>query len=147
MNNNNKECGIKDTEFNEILVMTPAETKLENPNEKMYKINIEKSPWVAKYLKYLKFPLITKEIDRKTLGKSISQDTCLTVASDGIDFSRSDISTSHHQVNMNEKVSQFLDWNDKWISKQNNEYDDILPNESLSRLPSGLDENKYEILV
>ncbi|XP_008183023.1 putative uncharacterized protein DDB_G0282133 [Acyrthosiphon pisum] len=142
MNNNNKECGIKATEFNEILVMTP-ETELENPNEKMYKISIERSPWVAKYLKYLKFPLITKEIDQKTLGKSISQDTCLTVASDGIDFSRSDISTSNHQVNINEKISQFLDWNDS-ISKQKNEYYDILPNESLSRLPSGLAKNNHD---
>jgi len=146
MNNNNKECGTKATEFNEILVMTPEETKLENPNEKMYKISIERSPWVAKYLKYLKFPLIKKEIDRKTLGKSISQDMCLYEACDGIDFSSSDISTSNHQVNINEKVSQFLDWNDS-IPKRKNEYYDILPNESLSRLPNGLDENKYEILV
>lgn len=145
INNNNKECGAKAMEFNEILIMTP-ETKLENPNKKMYRINGEKSPWVVKNMSGLEFPLITNEFDRKTTGKSISQDTCLTVASDDIDFSRSDISTSSHQVNINEKVSQFLKWDDT-ISEQKNGYYDILLNQSKYRLPSGLDKNKYEMLV
>jgi len=144
MKNNNKECGVKATEFNEILIMTP-ETKLENPDQKMYRINGEKSPWVVKNMSGLEFPLIMNEIDRKTIGKSISQDTRLTVVSDDIDFSRSDNSTSSNQVNINEKVSQFLKWDDS-ISEKKNEYNDILLNQSNSRLPSGLDVNKYEIL-
>ncbi|XP_022179600.1 uncharacterized protein LOC111040151 [Myzus persicae] len=141
MNNNNKEYGIKATEFKEILIMTP-EIKLENPDQKMYRINGEKSPWVVKNMSGMEFPLITNEIDRKTLGTSISQDTCLTVVSDDIDFSRSDISTSNHQININEKISQFLKWDDS-IAEQKNEYYDILLNkyQSKSRLPSGLDEH------
>jgi len=144
MNNNNKECGIKAMEFNEILVMTPK-TKLENPDQKMYRFNGEKSPWVVKNMSSLEFPLITNEIDWKTLGKSISQESCLTVVSDDIDFSRSEILTPNHQVNMNEKISQFLKW-DNSILEQKKEYYDILlnKNKSKSRLPSGLDEHKYE---
>lgn len=145
MNNNNKECGVKAMEFNEILIMTP-EIKLENPDQKMYRINGEKSPWVVKNMSGLEFPLIMNEIDRKTIEKSISQDTCLTVVSGDIDFSRSDNSTSSHQVNINEKVSQFLKWDDS-ISEKKNECKDILLNQSNHRLPSGLDVNKYEILV
>jgi len=145
MNNNNKECGIKAMEFNEILVMTPDKTKLENFDETMYRFDGKKSPWVVKNMSGLEFPLKTNEIYWKTLGKSISQDTCLTVVSDDIDLSRSDILTSNHQVNMNEKISQFLKW-DNSNTEQKNEYYDILLNgcQSKSRLPSGLDEHKYE---
>jgi len=140
MNYNNKECSIKATEFNEILIMTPEKTKLENPDQKMYRFDGEKSPWVVKNMSGLEFPLITNEIDWKTLGKSISQDTCLTVVSDDISLSRSDILTSNHQVNnMNEKISQFLKW-DNSISEQ--KYENGY--QSKSRLPRGPDKHKYE---
>lgn len=64
-----------------------------------------------------------------------------------IEFSRSDISTSNNQTNINDKISQFLKW-DNSISKQRNEYyDDLLNGYQLkSRLTNGLDVYKYEIL-
>lgn len=137
--------GTKDIELDRILVMAP-ETKLENTDQKMYRINREKTPWKVKNISNVKFPLITKEIDCKILGKSISQDICLSVVNDDIDFSRSDISMSNNRSNINDKISQFLKW-DNSISKQRNDYDNLLNGYQLeSHLTSGLDVYKYEVL-
>ncbi|KAF0763938.1 putative ATP-dependent RNA helicase ddx42 [Aphis craccivora] len=140
MSSYNRKCrSTKDTELDRILFMTP-ETKQENPDQKMYRINREKTHWTVKNISNVKFPLITKEIDWETLGKNISQDTCLSMVNYDIDFSRSDILTSNNQTNINDKISQFLKW-DNSISKQRNEYYDNLLNgyQLKSRLTSGLD--------
>ncbi|XP_026814696.1 putative uncharacterized protein DDB_G0293878, partial [Rhopalosiphum maidis] len=141
MTNNNRKC--KCIEFNTIFNTNP-ETKLANFDKKMYKINGEKTPWAVEHVSDLEFPLITNKIDQKTLGKNISQDTCLNVVNDDNDFTHSNIPMSNHQSNMNDKVSQFLKWDT--ISKQNNEYYENLLNEYKlkSRLTSGLDEYNYE---
>jgi hypothetical protein len=141
MTNNNRKC--KCAEFNKIFNIYP-ETKLENLDQKMYKMNGEKTPRVLKNMSGLEFPLITNKIDQKTLGKNISQDTCLSVVNDNIDFTDTSIAMSNHQSNMNDKICKFLKWDS--ISKQNNEYYDILLNEYKlrSRLTSGLDEYKYD---
>lgn len=146
MTNYNRECrGTKNTELDRILFMAPK-TKLENPDQKMYRINREKTPWTVKNLSGVKCPLIMKEIERKILEKSISQDTCLSVANNDIDFSISDILTSNNQININDKISKFLKW-DNSISKQRNEYYDNLPNgyQLKSGFTSGLDVYKYEV--
>lgn len=146
MSSYNRKCrSTKDTELDRILFMTP-ETKQENPDQKMYRINREKTHWTVKNISNVKFPLITKEIDWETLGKNISQDTCLSMVNYDIDFSRSDILTSNNQTNINDKIFQFLKW-DNSISKQRNEYYDNLLNgyQLKSRLTSGLDVYKYEV--
>ncbi|KAE9523657.1 hypothetical protein AGLY_016209 [Aphis glycines] len=145
MTNYNSECrGTKDTELDRILFMAPK-TKLENPDLNMYRINREKTPWTVKNISGVKCPLIMKEIERKILEKSISQDTCLSMANNDIDFSLSDILTSNNQTNINDKISKFLKW-DNSISKQRNEYYDNLLNgyQLKSGFTSGLDVYNYD---